>query len=239
MEETTNVTPNETVELNTNEAPQQDTSPKPFEIPTEAKEFVGEGKKYSSAEEALKSVPHAQQHIQTLEDELAELRTELAKRKTTQELMDEIKSGIQKQPQTEIAPEFNQDKLREIVNNTLQQNEVAKIAKANAGQVAAKFNEVYGDKAEQVYNQLAKDSGLSISKMNDLAMSSPNAVLKLAGLAKTQAPVSKTTGSSVNTEALKQQPQESVLTAKVRQGASTKDLVDAWKIAGEKVKQQA
>jgi len=239
MEEITNVTQNETVELNTNEALQQDTSPKSFEIPTEAKEFVGEGKKYSSAEEALKSVPHAQQHIQTLEDELAELRTELSKRKTTQELMDEIKSGIQKQPQTEFAPEFNQDKLREIVNNTLQQNELAKVAKTNAGQVAAKFNEVYGDKAEEVYNQLAKDSGLSISKMNDLAMSSPNAVLKLAGLAKTQAPVSKTTGSSVNTEALKQQPQQSALTAKVKQGASTKDLIDAWKIAGEKIKQQA
>ena len=79
----------ETVEPTTQEAQQQDTQTKPFEIPTEAQDLVGEGKKYSSAEEALRSVPHAQQHIKTLEEEMAELKEELSKRKTTQELLDE------------------------------------------------------------------------------------------------------------------------------------------------------
>ena len=34
-------------------------------------------------------------HIETLESELAEAREELTKRRTTQELIDEIKSGVQ------------------------------------------------------------------------------------------------------------------------------------------------
>ena len=45
-----------------------------FQIPTEASELVGAGKKYQSVEDALKSVPHAQKHIQTLENELANVK---------------------------------------------------------------------------------------------------------------------------------------------------------------------
>jgi hypothetical protein len=58
------VTQQQSVESNTQETQQQDTQAKPFEIPTEAQDLVGEGKKYSSAEEALRSVPHAQNSIQ-------------------------------------------------------------------------------------------------------------------------------------------------------------------------------
>ena len=65
-------------ESNTQETQQQDTQAKPFEIPTEAQALVGEGKKYASAEEALRSVPHAQQHIKTLEEEMAQLKRDLA-----------------------------------------------------------------------------------------------------------------------------------------------------------------
>jgi hypothetical protein len=65
------------VEQSTNEAVQTDTAPKTFEIPTEVQSLVGEGKKYQSPEDALKSVPHAQKHIETLESELAEAREEL------------------------------------------------------------------------------------------------------------------------------------------------------------------
>ena len=88
---------NKIADPNTNEGQNQDNSAPQFQIPTEAVELVGEGKKYSSVEDALKSVPHAQKHIQTLESELATLKEELSKRKTTEELLDEIKSGIQPQ----------------------------------------------------------------------------------------------------------------------------------------------
>lgn len=228
----------ETVEPTTQEAQQQDTQAKPFEIPTEAQALVGEGKKYASAEDALRSVPHAQEHIKTLETEMAELKEELSKRKTTQELLDEIKSGVQPVANTTQEVGLNQDNIMELVNQTLQQNEQKKTAQANASQVAQSFNDKYGSNAETVYNSLAKDLNLSPQKLNELAATSPNLVLRLADLEpNVKTNVSKSSGS-VNTEALAANKTPQELSAKVPQGASTKDLVSAWKNAGEKVKQK-
>jgi hypothetical protein len=113
----------QSVESTTQETQQQDTQAKTFEIPTEAQQFVGEGKKYKSAEDALRSVPHAQEHIQTLETEMAHLKEELSKRKTTEELLDEIKSGIQPQEATTSQGEINQDRIMDLVNATIAQRE--------------------------------------------------------------------------------------------------------------------
>lgn len=227
---------NKTPELSTNDVQNQDNQQPVFQIPTEAAELVGDGKKYSSVEDALKSVPHAQKHIQTLESELAAAREELAKRKTAEELLDEIKSGIQPQV-TPAGSEFDQDKLLQLVDQTLEQKERQRAAKTNAESVASKFTEKYGQKAEEVYNTVAKESGLTIQQLNSLAASSPKIVLKLAGLEGVSAPVAGKPNSTVNTEALNNTKVDAnQLSARVKQGATTKDLVNAWKIAGEKVK---
>jgi hypothetical protein len=226
---------NKTPEPSTNEVQNQDNQQPAFQIPTEAAELVGDGKKYSSVEDALKSVPHAQKHIQTLESELAAAREELAKRRTTEELLDEIKSGIQPQA-TPAGSEFDQDKLMQIVDQTLEHKERQRAAKTNAESVASKFTEKYGQKAEEVYNTVAKESGLTVQQLNSLAASSPKIVLKLAGLEGVSAPVAGKPNSTVNTEALNNKIDPSQLSARVKQGATTKDLVNAWKIAGEKVK---
>lgn len=226
---------NKTPEPSTNDVQNQDNQQPVFQIPTEAAELVGDGKKYSSVEDALKSVPHAQKHIQTLESELAAAREELAKRKTAEELLDEIKSGIQPQA-TPAGSEFDQDKLLQLVDQTLEQKERQRAAKTNAESVASKFTEKYGQKAEEVYNNVAKESGLTIQQLNSLAASSPKIVLKLAGLEGTSAPIAGKPTSTVNTETLGNKQDPNQLSARVKQGATTKDLVNAWKIAGEKVK---
>ena len=228
------------VENSTNEAQQQDTQAKLFEIPTEAQDLVGEGKKYASAEDALRSVPHAQKHIQTLEAEMAELKEELAKRKTTQELLDELKSET-KQPVENTTQEagLNEDAIMSLVNQTLQRNEQTKTAKANADSVAKRFQSKYGSEAETVYNKLAGELGMSTQQLNSLATSSPSVVLRLAGLTDSApANVAKSSGS-VNTESLAQTKPTGEISARVGKGKSTKDLVNAWRAAGEKIKQQA
>lgn len=231
------VTQEQSVESTTQETQQQDTQAKLFEIPTEAQDLVGEGKKYSSAEEALRSVPHAQQHIKTLEEEMAQLKEELTKRKTTQELLDEIKSGVKPAENTTQEGKLNQDTIMELVNNTLKQNEQKKTAQTNASQVASKFTEKYGSNAEAVYTSLAKDLNLTPQKLNELAATSPNLVLRLADLEpNVQTNVPKSSGS-VNTEALSANKPNAEVSARVPKGASTKDLVSAWKAAGTKVKQ--
>jgi hypothetical protein len=221
----------------TQETVQQDTQPKAFEIPTEAQELVGEGKKYQSPEDALKSVPHAQKHIETLESELASVREELTKRQTTQELIDELKSGVQTPAQTVQSGELNQDNVMDLVNQTIATREANAKADSNAKSVAAKFTEQYGDKAEVTYNSIAKELNLSVKQLNELAATSPTVVLKAAGLSAAKAPVASSSGD-INTEALSQTAKPTDLSAKVA-GGSTKDLLAAWGNAKAKVNQQS
>ena len=236
-EETSNEVQQEQAEPTTQEAQAVDTAPKAFEIPTEAQAFVGEGKKYQSPEDALRSVPHAQKHIETLESELAQVKEELTKRKTAQELLDEIKSGAQRIENTTPSAEVNQDTLEQLVSSTIERREQASKAKSNASEVASKFTQKYGETAQSAYNQIAKEAGLSVQQLNNLAATSPNAVLKLAGL---NGAVTTTTTSkgSINTQTLTGTPSD-VMSARVPRGASTKDLVKAWKAAGDKVKSQS
>ena len=237
MDEVKTETTETPVEQSTNEAVQTDTPPKAFEIPTEAQELVGEGKKYQSPEDALKSVPHAQKHIETLESELASVKEELTKRQTTQELIDELKSGSQPVENTTQSAEINQDSVMDLVNQTLTIREKKAQAESNAKSVAAKFTAQYGDKAESTYNSIAKELNVTVAQLNELASSAPSIVLKAAGLSAATAPVGNTTGS-VNTEALTNTASPEALSAKVESG-STKDLLKAWGRAGEKIKQQS
>jgi len=237
MAEDNNNTQEQQVSESTTQAtPQADTSTPKFEIPTEALDFVGEGKKYKSAEDALKSVPHAQEHIKTLEEEMAQLKEELIRRKTAEELLDELKSGSSSVENTTQTTELNQDTIMNLVNQTLEQRERQSKAQQNASSVANKFTEQYGAKAEEVYTKIAQDAGLTVEQLNNLAATSPNVVLKLSGLDAKTTPVGKPS-SSINTQALgSTKPTE--LSARVPKGASTKDMLTAWRAAGEKVKSQ-
>lgn len=224
---------------NTNEDQTAGNTTEPvFQIPTEASEFIGSGKKYQSVDEALKSVPHAQKHIQTLESELANVKEELLKRRTTEELIDTFKSDYQPEytPQGES---FDQDRLYEVVDQTIAARERQKVAKQNTNQVVGKLTEKFGDKAEEAYINIAKESGLTIQQLNVLASSSPGAVLKLAGLSVSQSTSAPTSQGTINTQALSQNNQQTSLSSRVPKGATTKEMVNAWKTAGEKIKQTA
>lgn len=211
-------------------------------IPTEVAEFVGEGKKYKSVEDALKAVPHAQSHIQKLEDEAKQLREELAKRRTAEELLEELRAGgvPKEQTQQSQAPSVTAESVEQTVAKLLAQKDAQSKAQANVAKVVSAFESSFGDKAkaEEVYNRVASESGLTVQMLNSLAASSPEAVLKLAGLTgKQQAPVGKVQ-STVNTESFSQ-GNTSELSARVPKGATTKDLVNAWRIAGQKIGKQS
>lgn len=236
----TDETNNQTVFTQTPEstAVTQPASQPTFTLPQEVNEFVGNGKKYSSVEDALKSVPHAQKHISTLEQELAQVKAELDKRKTTEQLLEEIKNSGIPQVATTTQNGIDHNTVQQMIAQTLSQAETEKTAKANISVVTSTFQTKFGDKAEEFYIKLAKETGLSVQHLNNLSATSPSAVLKLAGLdSKPSVPTNtKPTFGSINTEAFNATnsgTQEQ--SARVRQGATTKELVNAWKIAGAKV----
>jgi hypothetical protein len=207
-------------------------------VPQELSEIVGEGKKYATVEQALKSVPHAQKHIQTLEEELNVVKQELEKRKTAEALVEEFKNqGFPKSETTPQVEGLSVDSVAEIVKSQLSQLEIERKAKENTTQVVGAFKAKFGDKAEEMFIKVAQESGIPVAALNQLSASSPSAVYKLAGIDAPTKAVTKPT-SSVNTESLQLNQSHQELSAKVRQGATTKDVTTAWRIAGEKVKQK-
>ena len=196
-------------------------------LPQEVEELVGEGRKYRSAEDALKSIPHAQAHIRKLEEEQQALKEELAKRKAAEELLEDfVTNGNRQMENTPSAP----IDIEGVVNRVISQKQQQAVAQSNQAQVVAAFNAKYGEKGEEMFMQLAAETGTPVAMLNQIAATSPKALLKMAGFDSTPVPPGKTT-SSVNTEGFTQAPTN--LSAKIPKGASTKDLVSAWKNAGE------
>jgi hypothetical protein len=208
-----------------------------LQVPQELAELVGDGKKYKSVEDALKSIAPAQAHIKKLEEEAAQRAIDLEARKTLEELLGELQSG--KSTEKTTPDGITQDVLEQTIASFMSRKEAADAAKHNTSQVVTAFQKQFGDKAkaEEMYKKVAEESGLSISAMNELAARSPSAVLKLAGItSKVTAPPPSKPNSTVNTEALTGTPPVEQ-SAKVRMGASTKEMVNAWKVARAKVEQ--
>jgi hypothetical protein len=216
-----------------NAQPVQTVQPSAPVLPDEVAQFVGEGKKYRSIEDALKSVPHAQTHISTLEKELADAREQLAKTKAAEELLEALKAQ-QQVPTSAPAVDPNQilTQVGSLVEKKLQETRAAEIAQSNQKTVVEALTAKFGDKAEAQYTAIAAASGLDVATLNSLAARSPQAVLKLAGIdSKSVEPATTKPASTINTEAFAAQPKQQQQAKGVMYGATTADVLSAWKAA--------
>ena len=122
-------------------------------LPPELVEFVGEGKKYRTAADALRSIPHAQTHIQKLENELKERNELLIKTKAMEDLLAEIKQ--QSQGQSSPVPPVQSEThsapvdIASEVEAVLTRKQAENVAKHNAQTVSDAFRHAYGDSAWQ------------------------------------------------------------------------------------------
>ena len=185
----------------TNDQPKTDT------LLPELAELVGEGKKYRTPEDALKSVPHAQKHIQELEGTLEELRTELTKRTTLEEALEKLRQDTKsiadsRQEGTPPSNGLDSESLAKLVEGVLEKKEASKVYKENQRAVVNSLTEAFGDKAREVHEARLKEVGMSQEEFTSLASRSPKAALALfpeAGTTNRPASGGTTTGS-VNTE---------------------------------------
>ena len=183
--------------------------------------------KYTDVASALDSIPHAQQHISTIESENAELKKKLAEEQAAKEL---LAKQAQKLPESQ--PGLTAEDVARIAAETQQKANEANQKQANRDAVNAKFSEHFGDKAVQEMQRVAKESGMTVGAIAALAESSPQAVFKLAGIntpsQQGTPPKSPGAGSGDHfTEQRKPEEPKSVMS-----GASTHDMVNAWKQAG-------
>lgn len=185
--------------------------------------------KYSDVASALESIPHAQQHISTLEKEAKELREKLAREQAAKDLLaKQLGAKPTQQPQS-----LTEDDIARIALEAQTKAEQQRTAESNVAAVNSTFSELYGSKAKEQMQTLAKESGMSVSQIRELAKSSPTAVYRLAGI---EAPKKggtpppapgQGTGDIINPPPTPPQPKS------VMGGSNSKDLVDAWKTAGE------
>lgn len=188
--------------------------------------------KYTDVAQALDSIPHAQQHISTIEAENATLTEALNAANAAKDLLVK-QAGEKPAPATGLTPE----EVARISRETMESTNLANTQAANVASVNAKFSELYGSKAVEQMSEIAKASGMSVAAVKELAKTSPSAVLRLAGINPTTlAPVVPKTpgqgGGDTFTPPQTPEPPKSIMG-----GSNTKELVANWRAAGEAIKQ--
>lgn len=153
------------------------------EIPEELKEFVGEGKKYKSVEDALRSIPHAQQHINNLEKEKQEMREDLEKRLNAEETLKKI---LERQEGSDSADtpsdELTPDVVKNLAKSAYEELTQEELQKKNITSVDSTLREKWGDKAGEQLKAKADELGVSLEFMQQTAAHSPQAFYNLVGL---------------------------------------------------------
>jgi hypothetical protein len=206
-------------------------------LPEEVKSFVGEGKKYATVEDALKSVPHAQKYIDdqkaTLtakEAEVEHLKEELAKRKAMEEYLAELKNQQVQTSNSSVAPPVDLDSL---VERKLHEMSETQKVRDNLLAVDTAMKKQYGEKAKEVFSVKAQELGVSVDYLTKLAGTSPTAFYKMFDL-KALESRGVHTSQSINSEGLISQ-NPSATSARINKiGATSEDMVSAWRNAKPK-----
>lgn len=225
---------------NSNEAPTQESNDN--QVPEILAELVGSGKKYASVEDAMKSIPHAQSHIQTLESELSQLREDLRKRENTEELLAKFlqkkDEGNQQQYPVGDKPTgdtpVDPNAIAEMVTQRLLEKSEAEKRIQNFQAADQAMKKVVGEgKVDEYIKQRLASLGIGMDFAKSVAEKSPTAFLELMGVTHQQSSSDVRAKGSVATEAFgNMQPAQDDIKP-VMWGATTSDIVSAWRAAGK------
>ncbi len=180
-----------------------------------------EGKpKYKTVADALIGAAKAQEHIQRIEQENAELRGVTKKVETLEALIQRLETGKgSDQPVTQI------EDPEKLVLSVMEKRERVRQEQANREQVLNALKSKFGDKTDDVLGTKAKDLGMSVAELGALAARSPQAVLAYFPDVK----VAPTVQGTVNTQALQPGKTETKAPDNIMWGANTKDVVNFFR----------
>lgn len=145
----------------------------------------------------LKRDQHAQEHIRRLEaeaaerkardqelvDRLAHLEQELNKRASLEELLARKASGEQQPDKSGVETKpLDVDSVVTKVLQSMEQKTKAERAKANRVAAIEAAKSVYGDSYMQKVGETAKELGMTLQEVDDLAGRSPQAFARVFGL---------------------------------------------------------
>ena len=198
-------------------------------LPEEVMALVGTGKKYATVEDALKSVPHAQTHIARLEQEMQSLRERAAQAKAIDDVYEALTSRQQGEQQvTASAPIVDERFIDAVLERKLEEQKRAEEKRVNLNKVKESLTTKYGEKAAEVFKKKAEELGINEGFLTDLAAKSPAAALELFGANAKEKVATSVPSGSINPQAFVQNQQPAPPKA-VMAGASTSDLLNAWR----------
>lgn len=167
--------------------------------------LVGEDKKFKTVDDLAKGKLEADNHIQRLEGELAELRTKVTATSTLEEMLAKLQQTPKPEPTPEPKPEAHQpakpagiteDALAEKVRELLEEKDRQSIVQRNVQEVTNRLVSVYGDevKANEFVRQRAAELQVPLDYLQDVAARSPKAFFELVKVAEPVAPPGPTHG---------------------------------------------
>lgn len=174
--------------------------------------LVGEGKKFKTPDDLARGKAESDRVIAARERELAELREELAKRVTTEELFQKFQQQRQTQDQSAgnerqqepVAerPSLTDEDLEKRIQETLSKRTEQERTQANIAEVTNRLIAEFGteDKANEIVNRKAAELGVSPAFLQDVAAKSPKAFYAQLGLNEAPKGTPPITRSDVRTE---------------------------------------
>lgn len=154
-------------------------------------ELVGDGKKYKDERDLAKAKYNADMFIEQLKKENAQVREELSKRLSAEEMLEKynqsnanknVNDGPQGQQTLGSGEVKSKEDLESIVANTLKKQKEEEIRSNNIKSVTEKLTEAYGQKTKDVLVQKAKELGMTVADLQSTASKSPKAFYNLIGL---------------------------------------------------------
>lgn len=175
------------------------------------------GTNWSNPEVLAKGKLEADTYIQSLEGQLAEMREDMSKQDYAAQLLQELKGEAtdtgtvipalsENTASTEILATpagQGEDDLKSLVEKALSDRDNKVAIENNQKIVEEELVKKFGTEAQAEVSKRAKELGMSLTRMQEIASESPNAFLSLMGQpAKDLGPM---TNSSVRTESVTQQ----------------------------------
>lgn len=173
------------------------------------------GENFKDIEVLAKSKLESDEYIKTLEAQTKELREELSKQEYSKELLNQLQnkatasttvnSGETKQSGTstegDTKSKSEEVDIKSLVNQALSEREQLKVTETNLSIVSAELEKDFGTEAAAKVQEKAKELGLTVERLKEIAAESPTAFFNLIG--KQVKPSPNLSNSSIRTEGVK------------------------------------
>jgi hypothetical protein len=162
-----------------------------------AKLVAQRGENWKDPEVLAKGKLEADTYIQTLEEQIKQMREDLGKQEYSKQLLDQLQNKATESTTVNSAmannkdngsasegntkPEVSEESLKSLVEQTLTQREQQATVKQNLSVVEEELKKSFGTEAQAYVQNKAKELGINLKRMEEIASESPTAFFALLG----------------------------------------------------------